>query len=300
LKFIHNEKLSLIWAIVVEVTVHALFAFQAFLMGGFLGEVALAAIFGSYLGTRIGAYALGIFVFGAAFQAFVLGEYMREHVESFETTEKGDGSYLKAWKQLRYAVGGIEIASLLFRCVTIAQTGNWVSISAWSQAVIVALMGGILLWYAYAQAKVIHASVNRPAAYDMMQAQQTVGKSLSTDSLKYIDDMTPEQKARFYAGDISALQETAEEKLTAQQIKEQNKELANGRKQAERIRKEQEAAEKAERKQANAKRGSDAATRLLDPSTWKVGKSRPKDEQDFLEAQMNDQASRLSRNGKQN
>jgi hypothetical protein len=293
MKWFHNEKLSVAWAILVEIVVHLLFAFQAFLLGGFLGEVALTQVFGP-AGVAIGAWGLALFIFGSAFQAFVLGEYMKDHVESYEATEKGDGSFMRSFWHVRWTVAGLEVASLAFRCIIVVQQGDI------KQAIVVSVFGLLLLYYAFAQAKVIHASVNRPAAYDMEQAQQTVGKSLSTDSLKYIDDMTPQQKARFYSGDTSALQEAAVERLTAKQIKEQNKELANERRQNKRAQKEQEAADKLQRRQENAERGRDAAARLLDPSTWKVGTTRPKDNEDFLEAQMNGQANHLSQNGKRN
>ena len=201
MKFIHNEKLSLAWAVLVEIVVHLLFAFQAFLLGAFLGELALQSIFGAYVGMLVGAWALAIFVFGAAFQAFVLGEYMREHVESFETTAKGNGSYIRSWKQVRWLVAGLEIASLLFRCIVVTGQGNLL------QAIIVGSFGAIALWYAFAQAKVIHASVNRPVEYDVTQARAAAGKDLVKGAIRLVPKMTPEQKQRFYTGDLTAISE---------------------------------------------------------------------------------------------
>src|SRR5450755_167783 len=190
MKFIHNDKVSLGWAILVEIAVHALFAFQAFLLGGFLGEIALTAIFGAR-GATIGAWALAVFVFGAAFQAFVLGEYMREHVESFEGTAKGDGSYTKSWKQVRYLVCGLELSSLLFRCAYVLAHGDWL------QSLVVLLFGVISLWYAFAQAKVIHASVNRPVEYEVSRVRDVAARSVVEDAMKSVPNMTAEQKKRF-------------------------------------------------------------------------------------------------------
>lgn len=204
LKILHNDKMSLGWAICVEIAVHALFAFQAFLLGGFLGEIALTVVFGS-LGVQIGAWALAVFIFGAAFQAFVLGEYMREHVESFESTAKGNGSYIRSWEHVRWLVAAIEISSLLFRLYTIVATG--VTHGQLIQATIVGAMGAIALWYAFAQAKVIHASVNRPAEQDVIRARDYAGRDIVSSAMELIPHMTTEQKRRFYTGDLTAVDE---------------------------------------------------------------------------------------------
>jgi hypothetical protein len=231
MKFFHNDKVSLGWAIIVEIAVHALFAFQAFLLGGFLGEIALTVVFGS-LGPIIGAWALAIFIFGSAFQAFVLGEYMREHVESFERTAKGNGSYIRSWAQVRWLVGIIEVCSLGFRCYTILVAGNFV------QAVIVLVMGIVALWYAFAQAKVIHASVNRPVEYDVVRARQTVGRDLVGNMLDLVGKMTIDEKARVYQGDLTAIQEAQDRELEARDGKV--RETEEKRQRAKRQEQEQE------------------------------------------------------------
>lgn len=312
MKFFHNDKVSLGWALLVEIAVHLLFAFQAFLLGGFLGDIALAAIFGAVIGARIGAWALAIFVFMAAFQCFVLGEYMKEHVQSFENTGR-DGSYMRAWQQLRWLVGGIEISSLLFRCITIMQIGNF-SMSSIVQAVIVAVLGGILLWYAFAQAKVIHASVNRPIEFGVMQAQYQAGTSLVEDSLRYTRYMTPEQKARFAGGDISAVQEVAEsgffERENKRQMKEQSKtareqaKLAKAQAKYTKVLAAQQQEEDGRQQQEQAK---SAASRLFDPSSWGrrghqhhqplPGYPKLDPSTDFPEALSNRQANHQSQNG---
>lgn len=208
MKFFHNDKVSLGWAILVELAVHALFAFQAFLLGAFLGEIALTVVFGP-VGIQIGAWALAIFIFGAAFQAFVLGEYMREHVESFERTAKGNGSYMRSWGQVRWLVGAIELSSLAFRCYSIFVEGHTM------QGFIVLVMGVVALWYAFAQAKVIHASVNRPVEYDVARARQVVGRDLVDSALHLIPKMTINEKARVYTGDLTALQDAQNRQMEA-------------------------------------------------------------------------------------
>jgi hypothetical protein len=241
MKAFHNDKVSLGWAIAIELVVHALFAFQAFLLGDFLGEIALVVVLGP-IGGPIGAWALGIFIFGAAFQAFVLGEYMREHVESFESTAKGNGSYIANWKLIKWLVGGIEISSLLFRCYTIvARDGNLM------QAAIVAVLGIVALWYAFAQAKVIHASVNRPVEYDVDRARNQAGRAIVSEALDKIPQMTAEQKRRFYTGDLSAVDEIYQSELSRRQEKLQSKEQKEALKRNQQAAKQQEQDAKRER-----------------------------------------------------
>ncbi len=205
MKLIHNDKVALGWAIFVELVAHGFFAFQAFLLGGFLGEIALANMFGTAAGNAIGSWALAIFMFGAAMQAFVLGEYMKEHVASYEY-KRGDGSYMRSWKSIRWIVGGLELSSLAFRCFVVFQQGDY------RQAVIVGVFGALLLYYAYAQAKVIHASVNRPVEYDVYRARQEVGRDLVKDVVGSSRYMTPQEKADFYTGDLSGAEAAQQRK----------------------------------------------------------------------------------------
>ncbi len=207
MKWFHNEHMAVLWAIAVELVVHGIMAFGAFLLGGFLGEIVLNSIIGP-IGTSVGAWFLAVFVFGAAFQAFVLGEYMKEHVVAFERTGKGDGSYIAGWKRLRWIVGGIEIASLAFRCFDAFAQGHL------AQAIIIGVFGALALWYAYEQAKVIHASVNRPVAYDVYQTRQQITRDLVKDALHYSGEMTSEEKARFLGGDTSSIDDARARKYS--------------------------------------------------------------------------------------
>src|SRR5260221_9667823 len=146
MKWIYNSRMALAWAVFIEIFVHGLFALQAFSLGAFLGELALNSIIGPS-GKDIGAWVLAVFIFGAAFQRFVLGEYMSDHVKSYVRSGKGDQSHIKGWQELGYLVAGLELSSLAFRVFLALQQSNWV------QAVIVAVFGLVALRYAYQQAR---------------------------------------------------------------------------------------------------------------------------------------------------
>jgi len=204
---------------------------------------------------------------------------MKEHVQSYERMGH-DGSYERSWNQVRWLVAGLEISSLLFRVLTVSAQGDYL------QAGIVALFGGIALWYAFAQAKVIHASVNRPVEYDVMRAQQEAGRSLVKDAIDYTRYMSPEQKSRFVAGDVSAVEEVASTRFFEEEQKRASKE--ERRQYREQFEEEQ---------QEHARRAHDMAFNLFTPSTWKTPRRGAQEPLDFPEAQTNNQARRLSQNG---
>jgi hypothetical protein len=141
------------------------------------------------------------------------------------------------------------VSSLLFRCaLIITKDGNWM------QAVIVAILGIIALWYAFAQAKVIHASINRPVEYDVNLARNEAGRAIVDEALDVIPHMTAEQKRRFYTGDLSAVEEVYQSNLQQQQEKLQDKEDKEERKRQRKLeeeeRKHQRKLEAEQRKEA--------------------------------------------------
>lgn len=200
IKWLHNDKMSLGWAIFVELVAHGFFAFQAFLLGGFLGDIALSTVVqDQHLATLIGAWALAIFLYGAALQAFVLGEYMKEHVVSYTTSHRADKSYLRSWSHIRWIVGGIELSSLAFRCAVVFVRGDY------GQGAITLIFGLLLLYYAYAQAKVIHASVNRDLGYDVGQAKNQMKRDVLKDVMGSAKNMTLDEKLAFINDDFGGV-----------------------------------------------------------------------------------------------
>ena len=281
IKWFHNDKFALGWAWFVEILAHGFFAVQAFLIGGFLGELALTTFLGAKIGALLGALLLALFIFGAAFQAFVLGEYTKEHVEAYEyESGKGDGSYISSWKQIRYIVGGIEIASLAFRSFTILQQGGYTSVGAIVLSVINAAFGGLLLWYAFAQAKIIHASVNRPVEYDIAQSQEHAGRTLNERALQYIPKMTPEQLARYKAGDTTAVEEVATSDFFAQEQKRQ----ARQEKIQEKATKKQQEEIRSEQGREKLRRARGTANNIFNPLMWSRKKDTPLDNDRFTDA----------------
>lgn len=295
LKIIHNEHIALLWALAVEIVVHGFFGLQAFLLGGFLGEVALVRIFGPDLGVQIGAWSLGILIFGMAFVSFVLGEYLKEHVQAFVYDGKGDSSFLKAFTETARMAVGLELASLAFRVITVGfRDGDWPS------AIVIAIAGCIGLRYAISMAKVIHASVNRPVEHDLMRSQQQAGLTLAEKAMHFLDAMSPEQLARWADGDASALQEVAGEGFAKEdQAKDEREQRAIRKREKAQAKEQAKVDRELERQQQHVQgqqkqeKAKGTAGDLLNPRRW-VKPSQPKGNEDFIEAQMNSQANRLS------
>jgi signal transduction histidine kinase len=293
LKIIHNEHIAVLWAFLVELVVHGLFAMQAFLLGGFLGDVALSVVFGKELGTQIGAWSLAIFVFGAAFVSFVLGDYLKEHVFAYVWSGKGDDAYIQALKETTRMAVGLELTSLAFRVLIVAIHDNDLA-----SAAIILVAGCIGLRYAIKMAKVIHASVNRPISHDLAKSQHQAGQHLAERAMKYTRNMSPEQLARWADGDSSALQEVAESGFFA----EEQRHAKKGRKLSQKETNELNRSQQEEEMRQRQRIAEDGAHNLLSPKNWKrnrtfdpVLKVEP---EHFPEAQASNQAGRLSQNGR--
>lgn len=296
LKIFHNEHIALLWALAIELITHGFFGLQAFLLGGFLGEVALIKIFGPELGVQIGAWSLGVIVFGIAFVSFVLGQYLKAHVQSFIWAGKGGQEYMKAFEETVKLAIGLELSSLAFRVVIVGwHDGDW------ALAIIIAVAGCILLRYAIAMAKVIHASVNRDPAYDLARSQDEAGITLADKARKYTGKMSPEQLARWAGGDASALQEVAGNGFFEE---EQKRQARQAKKEAKRTKELDEARREHEGRERQAQAG-ETARRLLDPRNWIRQKPDRMDrwadgddpKLDPIMAQTSSQANRLSQNG---
>jgi hypothetical protein len=255
LKIIHNEHIAFAWAFVVELVVHGFFGLQAFLLGGFLGELALMKVFGPNLGMQIGAWGLGIIVFGMAFVSFVLGDYLKQHVQNFVWSGRGSQEYLDAFNETVRLAAGLELSSLAFRVLTVGlHDGDWPS------AILIAVAGCIGLRYAIKMAKVIHASVNRDPNDDLARSQDEAKLTLAEKARKIIKKMTPQQLAGWSHGDPKALEEAANNAFSDAERRRQEREQTRQAKQTT-VLSEQERTERERQTFTERSRQADEALR---------------------------------------
>lgn len=91
----------------------------------------------------------------AVIYVFFYIEYTREDVQAYED-ERGDGSFERALKQLKWGILGLELFSLLFR---------WFQLNFALIGVAMIGIGLFLLFLAHLFGKVLHAQANAP--YDV-------------------------------------------------------------------------------------------------------------------------------------
>lgn len=213
MKWFHNATVGKCLVVGFAVAVHGVFALGAYYLGLFISNVILSDV--SWL-VQPAAILFALLTFAGAMWGFIYMEYAHEDVVAYSRmTGKGYKRYLVI---VQMAIAGDELASLAFRCY---QVNN-----AFERCV-VASVGVLFLVIAFCLGKVIHAMANRPFEVSVRRAQQEAGRSLIDDALAHIKAMTAEQKARFYAGDPSVIDEVRrvkEERLTEQEIRKQEQE----------------------------------------------------------------------------
>ena len=194
----------------------------------FIGK-ALAVLFGvgaagylawtfSYFGAWVGSTFLDQTLPGAAltltiFCAIVMAlavlyvffyiEYAKEDVEAYEY-DRGDGSFIKAFRGLKRGVLGLELFSLLFRFVQLLiMPGSWAAHLALGLAM--AGVGFALLYLAHLFGKTLHAQVNRPYEVEAERLSNDAGNEVINKSRKHFKRLGVDQLRRVANGDFSAL-----------------------------------------------------------------------------------------------
>lgn len=267
MKEFHNTNWGRTLAVVYAVGVHAAFALGVYFLGKFFSRFILGE---NPMAQEAGAIFFAVMVFAGAMWAFIYAEYAKEDIDAYKK-HSGHDYKLALWA-IQVAVAVLELSSLGYR-VSVVQTD--------AQRWILAGFGLANLVIAFCLGKVIHAMANRPLESYMGRARQDVTRSLVDDVLRYKAKLTPEEKAKFAAGDMSVLtaamnrEETRKSKRTYEEIQAEEDKL------------------EAER-QAHEENKSFLG-KILDPSSW--GK-QPTSAPDFQDAQPLSQADRLSQNGR--
>jgi hypothetical protein len=213
MKLFHNGFIGKALILLAALGIAGYFAWSFYPFGYWFGSTFLesiprsAELFG-YLAAAIMAVMV---VFG-----FFYAEYTREDVEAYEA-HKGDGSFIKAFREMKWWIVGVEVFSLLFR---------WYMVHWSFLGIIVIGVGMVLLRLSFVLGKVIHAQANRPYEVIAERAMDQAGRDVVTDGMRYLKKMTVEQKRRFFNGDASVVGEVKDVK--------ENERIANERKRKER------------------------------------------------------------------
>lgn len=197
MKLFHNKFIGKLLAFILGFACAVYFGWTFSFFGFWMGEKFQGAFPEA---PQTIAAACGVVMFLAVVYTFFFLEYAKEDVLAYED-DKGDGSFYKALRQLKWAVLGLEVFSLLFRLFQL----NFATIGLAMVGI-----GIVLLWLAHLFGKVLHAQVNVPhdveAARVMDEAGRKVwgktrnllGRVESVDDLRRVaaGDLTPIDKLK--------------------------------------------------------------------------------------------------------
>ena len=136
-------------------------------------------------------------MFCAVLYTYFYAEYTKEEVQAYED-DRGDGSFIKAFHQMKRGVFFLECFSLLFRLIML----NFSTLG-------LALVGiGLaLLWLMNVFGKVLHAQINVPHDVAADRTMNEAGNRVWQRAPSLLKKMSPAQLRRMAAGDKTPLDE---------------------------------------------------------------------------------------------
>lgn len=187
MKLFHNRLIGKVLAVILGLACAVYFGWTFSFFGFWMGEHFQGAF--PEAPTTI-ALACGIVMFLAVVYTFFFAEYTKEDVEAYED-DKGDGSFYRALKQLKWAVLGLEIFSLLFRLFQL----NFALIGLAMIGI-----GLVLLWLAHLFGKVLHAQVNAPHDVEASRVMNEAGRKVWEETRKNLSKLKNVDELRRVAG----------------------------------------------------------------------------------------------------
>lgn len=218
MRTIFNGTVGRFFIIVLCIGVHLVFAVGMYFLGSFLGNLVLHDV---RFGPEIFGILLATVMFVSAMITFVYHEYTREDLQAYELTPKGDGSFMNALTESQKIVAGFELSSLLFRCV--------MTLPNYFGAAVTAVLGILMLRFAYLLGKIIHAQTNRPVTVDAARLREEAGRKATKIGFKGIKNMGIDGLRRVWAGRPDPLDAPLDAK--GQQLRDEQERAARRRKQ---------------------------------------------------------------------
>jgi hypothetical protein len=214
MKLFHNKVLGKILAVLFGLAAASYFAWTFSYFGLWLGE-RFQGVFPEAPAT-VGLIC-GFVMFLAVLYSYFYIEYAKEDVRAYEL-DRGDGTFLRSLKQLKWGVLALEVFSLLFRLFQL------------DFAPIGFAMVGIglaLLWLAHLFGKVLHAQVNVPHDVEAGRTMEEAGRQVWRAAPRLMKRMSHEQLRRLASGDPQPLDE-----VNDQLAREREREVSNAERRA--------------------------------------------------------------------
>lgn len=162
MKLYHNKFISKLLAIILGLACALYFGWCFSFFGSWMGEKFHGAI---PQGPTMIAIACWIVMSLAVIYTFFYAEYTKEDVLAYED-DRGDGSFERALKQLKWGILGLELFSLLFR---------WFQLNFALIGIAMIGIGLVLLWLAHLFGKILHAQANVPYSVESERVMNEAG-----------------------------------------------------------------------------------------------------------------------------
>ncbi len=199
MKLFHNKVIGKLLAAVLGVACAVYFgwtfSFFAYWMAqSFIGD--------SNISPQVAAWIGGVIMFLAVVFVFFFAEYAKEEVDAYSDF-RGDYSFSKALRQLKWAILFVELGSLLFRLFQLHFAPIGIAMVA---------IGLALLYLAHLFGKVLHAQVNVPLDIEAGRVREDAGRKALGAVRRGLDKITSADDLRkIHAGDFSPIDKVKEE-----------------------------------------------------------------------------------------
>ncbi len=199
MKLFHNKLIGKLLAAILGIACAVYFGwtfsfFAYWLAQSFIGDSAISP--------RIAAWIGGVIMFLAVVFVFFFAEYAKEEVDAYSEF-RGDYSFSKALRQLKWAILFVELGSLLFRLFQL----NFAPIG-----IAMVAIGLALLYLAHLFGKVLHAQVNVPLDIEAGRVREDAGRKALGAVRRGLDRITnADDLRRIHAGDFSPIDKIKDE-----------------------------------------------------------------------------------------
>jgi hypothetical protein len=209
MKLFHNKLLGKILAVLFGLAAALYFAWTFSYFGLWLGE-RFQGVFPE--APTIVGMICGFVMFLAVLYSYFYIEYAKEDVRAYEL-DRGDGTFLRALRQLKWGVLALEVFSLLFRLFQLGFAPIGFAMVG---------IGLALLWLAHLFGKVLHAQVNVPHDVEAGRTMEEAGRQVWQAAPRLMKRMSHEQLRRLASGDPQPLDE-----VNDQLAREREREVSN-------------------------------------------------------------------------
>jgi signal transduction histidine kinase len=201
LRLIHNRTIVKYFLAALGIAFAFYFAWSFYPFGEWVGKHFLQDAPG---GTQLLGFISAAILGGCVLIVVFYKEYIKEDTKAYSLAT-GDNSFMNAFKWFVWFVLGLELFSIIFRCILI----NWGPIS-----VVLFGVGIFGMAVTYVVGKILHVQVNRPPSVAAKYMREEAGRSVFEEGQKLVrgKKLTTAQKRQIAGGNPQPIDEVRDEK----------------------------------------------------------------------------------------